>query len=56
MNFTTELPKKSPLVTYIVASAMRSAKLFPEAVTEGPCFRMHAVVLSNSGTNHIGQW
>lgn len=48
MNFTTELPKKSPCVTYIVASAVKCLKLFPESKDEGPSFRMHAVILHQS--------
>ena len=30
MNFTTDLPKKNPLVTYIVASAVKCEKFFPK--------------------------
>ena len=47
MNFTTDLPKRNPLVSYIVASAVRCAKLFPETVskTGPPVYRMHAVIL-----------
>ena len=47
MNFTTDLPKRNPLVSYIVASAVRCAKLFPaEANKTGPpVYRMHAVIL-----------
>jgi hypothetical protein len=29
MNFTTDLPKKNPLVSYIVASATRCERFFP---------------------------
>ena len=29
MNFTTDLPKRNPLVSYIVASAVRCEKFFP---------------------------
>ena len=29
MNFTTDLPKKNPLVTYIVASAVKCEKYYP---------------------------
>ncbi len=48
MNFSTDLPKANPVVSYIVASAMRCTKYFPGAVKEeGPCFRMHAVVLTD---------
>lgn len=48
MNFTTSLPKKNPLVSYIVASAMRclprgeERKLLKHRI---PDYRMHAVVL-----------
>jgi hypothetical protein len=44
MNFTTELPKRNPLVTYIVASAIKCERFFPGCGAEGPAFRMHAVV------------
>ncbi len=46
MNFTTDLPKKKPYVTYIVASAVKCQKFFPNSKNEGPAFRMHAVILS----------
>lgn len=46
MNFTTDLPKKHPFVTYIVASAVKCEKFFPNSKNEGPSFRMHAVILS----------
>ena len=49
MNFTTDLPKKNPLVTYIVASAVKCEKFFPNSKNEGPSFRMHAVILSKNG-------
>ena len=49
MNFTTDLPKSNPLVSYIVASAVRCDKFFPGKESEGPCFRMHAVVLKDIG-------
>ena len=46
MNFTTDLPKRNPLVSYIVASAMRCEKFFPGGEKNGgPVFRMHAVIL-----------
>lgn len=48
MNFTTELPKKSPLVSYIVASAIKCEKFFPGCSLEGPAYRMHAVILIDS--------
>jgi len=46
MNFTTELPKWDPLVSYIVASAVKCEKFFPGAHIDGPAFRMHAVILT----------
>lgn len=45
MNFTTDLPKKDPLVSYIVASAVKCEKFFPGSSKDGPCYRMHAVIL-----------
>lgn len=45
MNFTTDLPKKDPLVSYIVASAVKCEKFFPNCNTDGPVYRMHAVIL-----------
>lgn len=50
MNFSTDLPKSKPLVTYIVASTMKSADVFPDNSKDLPCFRMHAVVLKFKGT------
>lgn len=47
MNFTTDLPKKDPIVSYIVASAIKCEKFFPGSAKEGPIFRMHAVILTN---------
>jgi len=47
MNFTTDLPKKNPVVSYIVASAIRCTKQFPESDKDGPVFRMHAVILKS---------
>lgn len=47
MNFTTDLPKKNPIVRYIVASAIKCEKFFPGSIKEGPVFRMHAVILSS---------
>jgi hypothetical protein len=47
MNFSTDLPKRKPLVQYIVASAVRCEKLFPEGSKAGPIFRMHAVILKD---------
>jgi hypothetical protein len=49
MNFTTDLPKKDPIVSYIVASAIKCEKFFPGSSKEGPIFRMHAVILTNNG-------
>ena len=46
MNFTTDLPKKNPLVTYIVASAVKCQKFFPNNKDSGPSYRMHAVILA----------
>ena len=45
MNFTTDLPKKDPLVSYIVASAVKCEKFFPGSTDDGPVYRMHAVIL-----------
>jgi len=45
MNFTTDLPKKNPQVTYVVASAVKSNRI---EQTEHPLFRMHAVVIYGS--------
>ena len=45
MNFTTDLPKKDPIVSYIVASAIKCEKFFPGSSKEGPAYRMHAVIL-----------
>jgi hypothetical protein len=45
MNFTTDLPKRNPIVSYIVASAVRCEKFFPGGSKNGPVFRMHAVIL-----------
>lgn len=45
MNFTTDLPKKDPLVSYIVASAVKCEKFFPGCTDDGPVYRMHAVIL-----------
>ena len=52
MNFTTDLPKKRPYVTYIVASAVKCEKFFPNSKNEGPSFRMHAVILNNRGRSY----
>jgi hypothetical protein len=52
MNFTTDLPKKDPIVSYIVASAVQCEKFFPEASKQGPVYRMHAVTLVNKFDPH----
>ena len=49
MNFTTDVPKGNPEATYIVASAVKCEKFFPNSKNEGPSFRMHAVILNNEG-------
>ena len=41
MNFTTDLPKKNPKVTYIVASTTHNSKINEN---EHKIFRMHAVL------------
>jgi len=67
MNFTTDLPKKDPIVSYIVASAVKCEKYFPGQSGEGPAFRMHAVILKkhpdpedpsniNWSVNGRGKW
>jgi len=43
MNFSTDLPKGNPLVTYIVASAIKAESKAHK--DPKPSFRMHAVVL-----------
>ena len=49
MNFTTDLPKRNPLVSYIVASAVRCEKFFPgQSKNGGPVYRMHAVILKTN--------
>ena len=55
MNFTTDLPKKNPIVSYIVASAVKCEKFFPDSAKEGPVFRMHAVILTrkSSGSKNL---
>lgn len=47
MNFTTDLPKRNPLVSYIVSSAVKCEKFFPGNKQVGPAFRMHAVILKS---------
>jgi hypothetical protein len=54
MNFTTDLPKRNPLVSYIVASAVRCEKFFPGGSKNGPVFRMHAVILKVKAGSQIG--
>jgi len=51
MNFTTDLPKKDPIVSYIVASAVKCEKFFPGSGKEGPVFRMHAVIIKRKQKN-----
>lgn len=53
MNFTTDLPKKDPIVSYIVASAVKCEKFFPGSSKEGPVFRMHAVILTKRTDSSI---
>ncbi|CAG9321903.1 unnamed protein product [Blepharisma stoltei] len=48
MNFTTELPKRQPIVVYIVASAVKSEKYVPGNEKQTPSYRMHAVILKNA--------
>lgn len=38
-------------MTYIVASAVKCEKFFPNSKNEGPSFRMHAVILNKNGMN-----
>ena len=52
MNFTTDLPKKDPIVSYIVASAVKCEKFFPGSQKEGPVYRMHAVILTKRPENN----
>jgi hypothetical protein len=54
MNFTTDLPKRNPLVSYIVASAVRCEKFFPGGSKNGPVFRMHAVILKVKAGSQVG--
>lgn len=44
MNFLTDLPKRAPLVSYVVASAVRCEKFFP-GCNDDPVYRMHALIL-----------
>lgn len=54
MNFTTDLPKRDPLVSYIVASAVKCEKFFPPSLCDSPAFRMHAVILVDNARNVAG--
>ena len=45
MNFITDLPKRDPLFSNIVASALKCEKFFPGSNDDGPVYRMHAVIL-----------
>lgn len=54
MNFTTELPKRQPVVVYIVASAVKSEKCVPGMDKPGPSYRMHAAILKKQNADpHI---
>ncbi len=53
MNFTTDLPKKEPIVSYIVASAVKCEKFYPGSAKEGPVFRMHAVILKRKADGSL---
>jgi hypothetical protein len=55
MNFTTDLPKKDPIVSYIVASAVKCEKFFPGSSKEGPVYRMHAVILTKRPDMNLPQ-
>lgn len=55
MNFTTDLPKRNPLVCYIVASAVRCEKFFQDSNKPGPIYRMHAVILKGEGIKQAAQ-
>lgn len=55
MNFTTDLPKKDPIVSYIVASAVKCEKFFPGSSKEGPVFRMHAVIPAIKATTKLSK-
>jgi hypothetical protein len=54
MNFTTDLPKRNPLVSYIVASAVRCEKFFAPSSRPGPVYRMHAVILKLKPGQQLG--
>ncbi len=49
MNFTTDLPKQMPYVTYVVASSIKSHEIEDEEEIEN--FRMHAVILHKDRLN-----
>lgn len=49
MNFITNLPKRHPLVTYVVASAMKSRDIEEAEQRE---YRMHAVIPFSQGNNY----
>jgi hypothetical protein len=55
MNFTTDLPKRDPIVSYIVASAVKCEKFFPGSSKEGPIFRMHAVILTRKAAARLAK-
>jgi hypothetical protein len=55
MNFTTDLPKGDPLVSYIVASAVKCEKFFRNGSSEGPVFRMHAVIPASAATRRTSR-
>ncbi len=50
MNFTTDLPKHHPIVTYLVASSATNNTHIPSLNNE---FRMHIATLPHSNTTHI---
>lgn len=50
MNFTTNLPKPNPIVTYLVASSIKTGSLEYQNQEQ---FRMHAVIPFNTATSHI---
>lgn len=50
MNFTTDLPKKQPKVTYIVASSVRCSKALKK---ESDIYRMHAVILYKKSSQTV---
>ena len=56
MNFTTDLPKRNPLVSYIVASAVRCEKFFPPDNKKSSVYRMHAVILKSRPSTSLPQY